>query len=288
VGLAPPGEPIGVEAGVSLGDDGPGANAGLVVGADGTTQVTAGADVGPGPGAEVQATVSPDPAVALEVARQPSADPAAPAAAQPPPSGPARAQTPAAEPASPAKTHEGAAGAAMTSAAAAAPARSEDAAAESGSAEETAATAPPAASTAAADVPRAATAGPARQALRAGAFTVAAAQESTHAPPFAPADVRTVSELVQPSPPLVTDAPADRLSPFRLLPIVDERTIGLILLLFALLPGGVLLLSTLPGHMGTVRAVRAGRSIVDDRLAIIAVAFAMWVGFAVALALNRR
>ncbi len=60
---------------------------------------------------------------------------------------------------------------------------------------------------------------------------------------------------------------------------------GLALLLFIFIPAGVLLLSAVPGRAGPPGV---GRSIVEERVTIIGVAVAMWVGVAVVLLLDRR
>jgi hypothetical protein len=47
----------------------------------------------------------------------------------------------------------------------------------------------------------------------------------------------------------------------------------------------ILLLSAYPARL---RMNGIGRSIVDERLGVVGIAFAMWAGFALALLLNRR
>jgi hypothetical protein len=60
----------------------------------------------------------------------------------------------------------------------------------------------------------------------------------------------------------------------------------LALLLFIFVPAGVLALSTVPGRASGGLGV--GRSIAEDRVTIVAVAVAMWVGVALALLLDGR
>jgi hypothetical protein len=57
----------------------------------------------------------------------------------------------------------------------------------------------------------------------------------------------------------------------------------LALLLFVVVPAGVLLLSVLPGRAG---AAGVGRSVPEERVAIVGVALAMWVGVALAVLLG--
>ena len=59
----------------------------------------------------------------------------------------------------------------------------------------------------------------------------------------------------------------------------------LALLLFIFIPAGVLLLSAVPGRAGPPGV---GRSIAEERVTIVGVAVAMWVGVAVVLLLDRR
>jgi hypothetical protein len=59
----------------------------------------------------------------------------------------------------------------------------------------------------------------------------------------------------------------------------------LVFLLFLVAPGVILLLSAYPARL---RMNGIGRSIVDERLGVVGIAFAMWAGFALALLLNRR
>jgi hypothetical protein len=79
-------------------------------------------------------------------------------------------------------------------------------------------------------------------------------------------------------------SPADRATHFQLPPL-DERALRIVLLLFAALPGGVLLLTALAGRI--TAAGGTARSVVDTRIAIVGVAVAMWIGLVLAELLNR-
>ena len=83
-----------------------------------------------------------------------------------------------------------------------------------------------------------------------------------------------------------TPAPRDPASPFRLGLGPGGGVLGdLALLLFIFIPAGVLLLSAVPGRAGPPGV---GRSIAEERVTIVGVAVAMWVGVAVVLLLDRR